>query len=45
VGIAIFAGGAISVASSFIFTKPDKGFEVAPLAGDGFYGITISKQW
>jgi hypothetical protein len=39
------AGAAIGTASSFIFTKPYKGFVITPLADGGFYGIAISKQW
>ncbi|GMR14635.1 MAG: phosphatase PAP2 family protein [Gammaproteobacteria bacterium] len=41
----VVAGAAIGIASSFIFTKPYKGFVVTPVAGNGFYGIGISKQW
>jgi len=41
----VVAGAAIGIASSFIFTRPYKGFVVTPLADNGFYGIGISKQW
>lgn len=41
----VVAGAAIGIASSFIFTKPYKGFVVTPVAVNGFYGIGISKQW
>lgn len=41
----VMAGAAVGIASSFIFTKPYKGFIVTPVAGNGFYGIGISKQW
>ncbi len=41
----VVAGAAIGIASSFIFTKPYKGFVVTPVAANGFYGIGISKQW
>jgi len=41
----VVAGAAIGIASSFIFTRPYKGFVVTPLAGNGRYGIAISKQW
>jgi membrane-associated phospholipid phosphatase len=41
----VVAGAAIGIASSFIFTKPFKGFVVTPVADNGFYGIGISKQW
>lgn len=43
--IDVVAGAAIGVASSFIFTRPYKGFMVTPVAASGFYGISISKQW
>lgn len=43
--IDVVAGAAIGIASSFIFTRPYKGFVVAPLADNGFYGVTVSKQW
>ena len=43
--IDVIAGAALGINSSFIFTKPYKGFVVAPLADNGFYGVTISKQW
>jgi hypothetical protein len=36
---------AAGIASSFIFTRPYKGFVVTPLADNGFYGIAISRQW
>jgi membrane-associated phospholipid phosphatase len=41
----VVAGAAIGIASSFIFTKPYKGFAVTPLADNGVYGIAITKQW
>jgi membrane-associated phospholipid phosphatase len=41
----VVAGAAIGIASSFIFTRPYKGFVVTPVAYSGFYGIGISKQW
>ncbi len=43
--IDVVAGAAIGIASSFIFTRPYKGFVVTPVADNGFYGIGISKQW
>jgi membrane-associated phospholipid phosphatase len=43
--IDVVAGAAIGIASSFIFTKPYKGFVVTPLADEGFNGIAVSKQW
>lgn len=41
----VLAGAAIGVVSSLIFTKPYKGVSVTPLAGNGFYGLSISTQW
>ena len=41
----VVAGAAIGIASSFIFTRPYKGFVVTPLADNGFYGIAVSTQW
>jgi len=41
----VVAGAAIGIASSFIFTKPYRGFVVTPVAMNGMYGIGISKQW
>lgn len=41
----VVAGAAIGIASSFIFTRPYKGFVVTPLADNGFYGIAIRKHW
>jgi membrane-associated phospholipid phosphatase len=41
----VVAGAAIGIASSFIFSRPYKGFVVTPVADNGFYGIGISKQW
>jgi len=41
----VVAGAAIGIASSFIFTRPYKGFAVTPLADNGVYGIAISTQW
>jgi len=41
----VVAGAAIGMASSFIFTKPYRGFVITPVADSSFYGIAISKQW
>ena len=41
----VVAGSVIGVASSFIFTRPYKGFVITPVADSGFYGIALSKQW
>ncbi len=41
----VAAGAALGIASSYIFTKPYHGYVATPLADNGFYGISISKQW
>lgn len=41
----VLAGAAIGIVSSFYFTKPYKGFNIAPIAGNKTYGIVFSKQW
>lgn len=39
------AGAAIGIASSLVFTRPYRGFEVTPLAVDGAYGLALGKRW
>lgn len=39
----VIAGAAIGILSSFIFTKPYKGWEVQVEAGGGFYGLRLSR--
>ncbi len=41
----VVAGAAIGIAGAMIFTTQYKGFVVTPVAGEGFYGIGISRQW
>ncbi|HPF47678.1 MAG TPA: phosphatase PAP2 family protein [Emcibacteraceae bacterium] len=41
----VLAGAAIGVISSYIFTTPYKGFEVTPIASNGFYGLSVHKTW
>jgi membrane-associated phospholipid phosphatase len=41
----VIAGAAIGVLSSFYFTTSYQGFELSPVAGDGVYGLNISKRW
>ncbi len=41
----VVAGAAIGIASSFIFTKPYKGWHVQPETGEGYYGIRLSRLW
>jgi membrane-associated phospholipid phosphatase len=41
----VIAGAAIGMLSSFIFTKPYKGWEVKTEAGPGLRGLFLSKSW
>jgi len=41
----VVAGAAIGILSSFYFTEPYKGVEVALTADNGVYGIRFSRQW
>ena len=41
----VIAGASIGIVSSFIFTKPYKGFEVKTEAGPGLHGLFLSKSW
>jgi membrane-associated phospholipid phosphatase len=41
----VVAGAALGIVSSAIFTRPYHGYVAAPLVDNGFYGISISKQW
>lgn len=41
----VIAGAAIGIASSLIFTRPYKGFVVTPVANNGIYGVSVSRQW
>ncbi|PCI51120.1 MAG: phosphatase PAP2 family protein [Alphaproteobacteria bacterium] len=41
----VIAGAAIGILSSYIFTKPYKGFAITPLASNGVYGLHITKAW
>lgn len=41
----VIAGGIIGITSSFYFTEPYKGLIISPIAGNGFYGINVSKNW
>ena len=41
----VVAGAALGIGCSFLFTKPYHGFVAAPLVDNGFYGITISRNW
>jgi membrane-associated phospholipid phosphatase len=41
----VVAGAAIGIASSYIFTRPYKGWQVQADAGDRYYGICLSRAW
>lgn len=38
----VLAGAAIGAASSLYFTEPYKGVKITPVAGSGYYGVTLS---
>jgi membrane-associated phospholipid phosphatase len=41
----VLAGAAIGIASSYLFTRPYKGWNVQPEAGEKHYGIRLSRTW
>jgi membrane-associated phospholipid phosphatase len=41
----VIAGAGIGIWSSFIFTKPYKGWQVRAEADGGYYGISFSRNW
>jgi membrane-associated phospholipid phosphatase len=41
----VIAGAAIGIVSSYIFTRPYHGVEVAPVASDGVYGVALRTAW
>lgn len=41
----VAGGAAVGILSSNYFTKPYKGVTITPEAGNGFYGVTFSKNW
>ena len=41
----VIAGAAIGIVSSYIFTRPYKGWHVQAEAGDKYYGISLSRSW
>jgi len=41
----VVAGAVIGILSSYYFTTPYKTVTVTPVAGNGFYGLTINKTW
>ena len=41
----VIAGAGIGILSSFIFTRPYKGWQVQADVGGGYYGLRFSRQW
>jgi len=41
----VIAGAAIGILSSYIFTRPYKGWHVQAEAGDHYYGLSFSRNW
>jgi membrane-associated phospholipid phosphatase len=41
----VIAGAAIGIASSYLFTRPYHGVEIAPVASGGVYGVALQTEW
>ncbi|MGH7972247.1 MAG: phosphatase PAP2 family protein [Limisphaerales bacterium] len=41
----VIAGAAIGIGSSFLFTRPYKGWTVEADVGAGYYGFRLSRRW
>jgi hypothetical protein len=41
----VIAGAAIGIASSFLFTRPYKGWTVEARVASGYYGLSFSRKW
>jgi membrane-associated phospholipid phosphatase len=41
----VIAGALIGIGSSWLFTTPDKEWNARPVAGNSFYGISLSRNW
>jgi membrane-associated phospholipid phosphatase len=41
----VIAGAAIGIGSSYLFTKPYKGWHIQPDVDHAFYGIRLSRSW
>lgn len=41
----VIAGAAIGIISSYIFTRPYKGWHVQAEAGGGYYGLSFTRNW
>ncbi|MBF0195251.1 MAG: phosphatase PAP2 family protein [Magnetococcales bacterium] len=43
--IDVIAGAALGIASNYYFTTPYDGFTIKPTASNGFYGISLAKNF
>jgi len=41
----VIAGAAIGILSSYIFTRPYKGWNIQPEGGSRFFGVRLSRGW
>jgi membrane-associated phospholipid phosphatase len=41
----VIAGAAIGIGSSYLFTRPYKGWHLQPGVSHGYYGIILSRNW
>ena len=41
----VIAGAAIGIVSSYIFTKPYRGWRIEPLADGKWYGFTLTRKF
>ncbi len=41
----VMGGAAVGIVSSYIFTRPYKGWNITPEAGPGFWGVVVSRRW
>jgi membrane-associated phospholipid phosphatase len=41
----VLAGAAIGVGSSYLFTEPYRGWDVAVEGGGGYFGVRLSRAW
>jgi hypothetical protein len=41
----VAAGAAIGILSSYCFTERYDGLDIEPIVGNGFYGVSLSKNW
>jgi membrane-associated phospholipid phosphatase len=41
----VIAGAVIGIGSSYLFTRPYKGWYVQPVVDTKFYGVNLSRSW